>query len=169
MTPDDVISQLEVHAHVFAHIFNGVEAEQAGWKPSPEEWSLLEVVCHLGDEERLDFRTRVDYILHRPADEWPPIRPQEWVVEKGYNQRDFDASVLDLLRERRLSLDWLHRLGSADWSSTHVSRHGAFTALEMLNAWLAHDYLHLRQINELKWKWLARGVPPLPLDYAGGW
>lgn len=169
MNPDDVIAQLEVHAHVFAQVFNGVGADQARWKPSPEEWSLLEVVCHLCDEERSDFRTRVDYILHRPADDWPPIRPGEWVVERAYNEREFDASVLDLLRERRLSLDWLGRLGSPNWASAHASRHGAFTALEMLNAWLAHDYLHLRQVNELKWKWLARGVSPLPLDYAGGW
>lgn len=169
MQPQDVFTQLEAHAHVFAQVFNGVGAEQARWKPSPKEWSLLEVACHLGDEERSDFRMRVDYILNRPADEWPPIRPQEWVLERAYNERDYDASVLDFLRERRLSLDWLNRLEAPNWASAHVGRRGAFSALEMLNAWLAHDYLHLRQINELKWKWLALSVPPRPLEYAGGW
>ena len=43
-------------------VLAGVDAEQARWKPDADSWSILEVVCHLVDEEREDFRTRLDHI-----------------------------------------------------------------------------------------------------------
>jgi hypothetical protein len=39
----------------------------------------------------------------------------------------------------------------------------------MLGAWVAHDHLHIRQLNELHWKHLATLVAPISLDYGGGW
>lgn len=169
MNPQDIIRQLEVNAQVFAALFNGIEDAQARWKPSPEEWSVLEVAGHLFDEEREDFRTRVDYILHRPADAWPPIHPGAWVTERAYNARDFGKSVMDFLSERTQSLRWLEALAAPDWAQSHTREGMTMTALDMLAAWLAHDYLHLRQVNELKWKWLARSSGAGPLEYAGGW
>ena len=34
----------------------GIGAEEARMKPSKATWSILEVTCHLYDEEREDFR-----------------------------------------------------------------------------------------------------------------
>ena len=42
----------------------GVGAEEARVKPSKGTWSILEVTCHLYDEEREDFREHLDFILH---------------------------------------------------------------------------------------------------------
>ena len=67
----------------------GVTQDEARYKADHETWSILEVVCHLYDEEREDFRQRLDFILHQPAEPFPPIDPQGWVTERGYNQRDF--------------------------------------------------------------------------------
>ena len=44
----------------------GLTTAEARFKPNPESWSVLEVVCHLYDLEREDFRPRLDAILHRP-------------------------------------------------------------------------------------------------------
>jgi hypothetical protein len=54
---------------------HGVPDEQARWRPDPESWSILEVVNHLYDEERLDFRVRLDRVLHHPGKPWSPIDP----------------------------------------------------------------------------------------------
>ena len=51
----------------------GVTAEEARPRPAPESWSILEVVCHLGDVEREDFRQRLDIILNRPDEKFPPV------------------------------------------------------------------------------------------------
>ena len=69
-------------------LFDHLPAELQRWKPSPERWSLLEIVNHLADEEALDFRTRIERTLRDPSEAWPSISPQDWVAEKKYNERD---------------------------------------------------------------------------------
>jgi hypothetical protein len=162
--------RLTSNAETISALARSVTAEQARWKPSPTAWSVLEVVCHLYDEEREDFRQRVDYTLHRPAEEWPPIDPQGWVTARGYNQRELAAMLDSFLGERQASLQWLRGLDTANWSTARQHPAGGqVTAADMLDAWVAHDHLHIRQLNELHWQYLALHVSPFSLDYAGGW
>jgi hypothetical protein len=167
---DAAITRLSANADAIAALARGVSEAQAHWKPAPDEWSILEVICHLYDEEREDFRTRVDHTLHKPEAAWPPIDPMGWVTERGYNQREFGSSLGALLRERQASLEWLAGLQNPNWNSTHTHpRLGSMTAGEVLAAWVAHDHLHIRQLNQLHWQFLAQTVAPLSLNYAGGW
>ena len=46
-------------ASVLEPLVHGVHDARARWKPEPSQWSILEVVCHLGDEEVEDFRRRL--------------------------------------------------------------------------------------------------------------
>ncbi|MCL4530048.1 MAG: hypothetical protein M1282_11610 [Chloroflexi bacterium] len=50
-------------------LLSGIGQEEAQFKPTPETWSMLEVICHLYDEEREDFREHLDFILHRQNEE----------------------------------------------------------------------------------------------------
>ncbi len=164
------LTRFTANAEAIAAVVRGVTDEQARWRPGPDDWSILEVVNHLYDEEREDFRTRLDLTLHAPDAEWPPIDPTGWVLERSYNTRDPGQSLEDFLRERHHSLDWLARVELPNWSSTHHHPDfGAMTAEVVLGAWLAHDHLHLRQLNHLSWQLLARDVPSASLAYAGGW
>ena len=147
-----------------------VDEAQARWKPNPESWSMLEVINHLIDEEREDFRRRMNLILFQPTKPWPAIHPSAWVTNRGYNQRDFGRSRLLFAEERAASLAWLQAIDGADLEG--FAEHPVFgpcTAREMLANWLAHDLLHVRQLAELHYQHLNQSVAPLSLDYAGGW
>ena len=85
-------------------LVQGVSDQQARWKPDADSWSILEVVCHLLDEERRDFRVRLDYTLHRPGEPWPPIDPGGWVTERAYNEQDLEESLSQFLSERQASI-----------------------------------------------------------------
>ena len=52
-------TQLANHAATIRSLTLGISAEQARWKADPETWSVLEVVNHLYDEEREDFRAHL--------------------------------------------------------------------------------------------------------------
>ncbi len=121
MNLDFYIARLDENREVFESLLRGVSDEQARWKPAPEKWSMLEVLGHLYDEEREDFRQHLDLLLHRPADEWPQIDPQGWVVSRCYNRRDPAQSLRDFLAERAASVDWLRGLSPspADWDNSH--------------------------------------------------
>jgi hypothetical protein len=140
--------------------------EQAAWRPAADHWSILEVVNHLADEEAEDFRTRLDFTLHRPGEAPPEIAPERWARERGYNERELAESVARFMDEREWSIEWLRGLDSPEWERPF---RGSVTAAGLLGSWLAHDLLHLRQLSRLHHQWLADRFPPHALDYAGGW
>ena len=68
-------------AEIIRALTTGITQEEACFKPDPESWSVLEVICHMHDVEREDFRQRLDSILHRPTEEWGFLRP--WKLDRG--------------------------------------------------------------------------------------
>jgi hypothetical protein len=162
-------AQLAHQAASIASFTRGISDEQARWKPNPESWSILEVINHLYDEERQDFRVRLEYILYKPGSPWPPIDPRGWVIDRQYNQRDPEESVDDFLTEREKSLNWLRGLNSPDWTTTCPTPWGQITAGDMFAAWVGHDLLHLRQLVELHWAYTNQAVKPYTTSYAGDW
>lgn len=164
-----MITQLTANAGRIRALVQGVPAEQARWKPAADAWSVLEVINHLADEERLDFRVRLEYILCRPGQIWPPIDPVGWVTARGYNQRQLEPSLADFWAARQESLAWLRNLEPPDWRTMGEAPFGQITAGDMAAAWLAHDLLHLRQLVELHWAWATIRLEPYRADYAGEW
>jgi hypothetical protein len=162
-------NQMANHAASIQSLTVGISAEQACWKPDPKAWSILEVINHLYDEERADFRVRADMTLHQPAEPWAPINPEGWVTEHGYNQRDLAQSVEDFLKERRKSLAWLRGLEAPNWEASVTVPFGKFAAGDILAAWVAHDLLHLRQLVELHWAYTLQAAQPYQVNYAGEW
>jgi hypothetical protein len=162
------VQNLSVNAIAIQHLVAEMDAVQARWKPSPKDWSALEVINHLADEEREDFRARIQHVLSGSDKPAPPINPQGWVVERAYNQRDLDASVADYLQERQRSLEWLRGLTDVSWEMP-VREVPNFRVGDLLVSWVAHDMLHQRQLVELKWAYGAEIFAPFSPDYAGEW
>jgi hypothetical protein len=168
MNHDLIIERLSHNVSIVKSIVQNVTAEQARWKPSQTEWSILEIVNHMIDEEKDDFRTRLRLALEEPHATWPPIDPEAWAAERDYNERDFKASLSNWLDEREQSVAWLKNLDHPDWKSTSLHpKLGPMSAELVLANWLAHDLLHIRQMVSVLWANLAFEVDPISLDYAG--
>ncbi|HIF21480.1 MAG TPA: DinB family protein [Gemmatimonadetes bacterium] len=170
MQVHDIIERFRSNAEVFDALTRGVSEPQARWKPSPDEWSVLEVVNHLADEEVEDFRHRIDLTLHRPGEQWLPINPKAWAEDRQYNKRDLGESMERLLARRARSLRWLEGLDQPDWSLRYShAPAGELRAGDVLTSWLAHDFLHVRQLNRLHRQYLAAELSDYSPDYAGPW
>lgn len=169
MDQSRLIAQMNNNAQTIHSLTAGVSEVQARWRPDPDSWSILEVINHLNDEEREDFRVRLDYILNQPGEVPPEINPQGWITSRSYNQRDLSESILNFLAERDKSLQWLHELGSFNWEAKSELPFGTFRAGDMFAAWAAHDMLHLRQLVELHYAYTAQALKPYKVGYAGEW
>jgi hypothetical protein len=169
MNLEEYTAQLGLQAAAIRSLAEGITDEQARWKPDSDSWSILEVINHLYDEERLDFRVRLDYILYRPGETWPPIDPQGWVTSREYNERDPHESLQNFLAEREKSLAWLKGLEAPEWQTTSPAPWGEIAAGDMFAAWVGHDLLHLRQLVELRYAYLTQDAQPYSLQYAGDW
>lgn len=161
--------QLADDAQRIRSLAEGVEERQARWKPDVESWSILEVLCHLLEEEQRDFRVRLDITLHRPGEPWPGIDPGGWVTEHAYNEQDLKATLQMFLEERQASLARLKSLENPNWEATYEAPWGPITAGDLLASWVAHDLLHMRQLVELHWHYKEAQVAPYSTRYAGEW
>ena len=165
----EIAQELKRNQKVFKHLFHGLNREQYLWKPQPDKWCLLEILCHLHDEEREDFRARVQHVLQTPEQPLPPIDPQGWVASRKYMEHDYDEALNDFLAERDESVAYLESLQSPNWDSTLIHpKLGSMSASLFLNNWLAHDYLHFRQITAVKYMYLKASTKDA-LNYAGDW
>ncbi len=163
-------SYMARHMSAIAALSEGLTEEECRWRPTADEWSVLEVVNHLLDEEREDFKVRLDYILHRPGEPWPEIDPQGWVLERDYNSRELVHSLRELVAEREASIERLGSLGDTRLDiAAEAPWGGEISAGDMLTAWVAHDVLHLRQLTELRYALISHSWAPYSPEYAGDW
>ena len=91
MEATTLIEELAHGPEIVESLLAGITQEEAQLKPNPESRSILEAMCHLYDEEQEDFRQRLEIMLERPKEKWPPIRPEEWVTERHYNEQDLET------------------------------------------------------------------------------
>ncbi len=166
---EGIVRQLAGNAEAMRALVQAVSEEQACWKPSPETWSLKETMGHVYNEERIDFRTHLKEMLHDPTQPWGAFREKPAAVESCRQ------ALEGFISEREASVAWLKGLDSPDWdiktqvsfgpSSTTVT----FSTGDVLVSWVEHDFLHIRQINELLHAWNVKEAAPYAVDYAGGW
>jgi DinB superfamily len=169
MNLDRFMAQMTNNAAAIHSLMEGVSSEQACWRPNGDSWSIVEVVNHLYDIEREDFRPHLDCILHHPDQPWHSIDPGSWVSERHYNERGLTPSVNGFLHEREQSLAWLKGMAAPNWSAAYNAPFGRITAGDMFAAWVAHDLLHMRQLIELHWAHTVRALLPYGVRYAGEW
>lgn len=164
------LGQLSVNSKAIQQLIEDITKNQAIWKPSDQEWSILEVVNHLVDEEKEDFRLRLKHLLSGKSTPWPPNAPQKWVYERKYNQRDIQESIEIFMNERLESIKWLKEQEKSDFTIQYKNPPlEGLSAGDLLSSWVSHDMLHLRQIVELKWKYSKNKTEPFSNEYAGEW
>lgn len=165
-----LIARLEVTPAALRALLGPIDPADARWKPPSGAWSILEVVCHLVDEEVEDFRRRLDLTLRDPARPWPQIDPEGAARQRRYNEQDLAERLHRFAAERERSLAWLRALDDPDWDRGHEHpRAGRLRAGDLLVSWVAHDQLHLRQIARRLYELTLRDGGVYSAEYAGGW
>lgn len=169
MNAKALIQDLAHAGEIFYHLLMEFSPEEARQRPAPEAWSALEVLGHLIDEEREDFRPRLEIVLFHPERAWTPMDPAHAPETRNYNARDLEEALREFMNERQRSVVWLNGLGEVNWDATYQASFGPIRAGDLLAAWVAHDTLHLRQLVELRYARVRRLAEPYRVDYAGEW
>jgi hypothetical protein len=113
---------------------------------------------------------RVDFVLHRPGETPPGIDPEGWATTRAYQDRDPGESLQRFLVARGESLEWLAGLGDVDWDRAwEHPQAGSLRAGDFLASWLAHDWLHLRQLTQRHFQYWNARCAPYATTYAGTW
>ena len=165
----EIIAELKQNLTVFRGLLENLPEEMVRWKDHPLRWSLLEIVCHLYDEEKEDFRARTRSVLLDPNKPLTPFDPQEWVVSRAYAEQDYELMLFKFVKQRKISIEWLESLKDPAWDNSYAHPSlGNLSARLFLSNWLAHDHLHFRQIIKTKYDYLKENLED-DLSYAGNW
>ena len=74
---------------------------------------------------------------------------------------------IKFFNERKKSIKWLRKLKSPTWETVHIHpKIGSISAGDLLVSWLAHDFLHLRQIIMLNLEFYNKSGEPFSSKYA---
>ena len=155
---EEVIRQLTANAEAVRVLAQGFSDEQAQWKPTPTTWSMKEVMEHVYQEERIDFRQLLSEMFNQPP---PPGESRPTA--------DCHRALEGFLSERSASIAWLRTLQSPDWQIRLPAPRHNVNAGDVLASWVEHDYLHMRQMIEVLHAWNEQQVAPYAVQYGGGW
>ncbi|MHC4794633.1 MAG: DUF664 domain-containing protein [Planctomycetia bacterium] len=170
-----MIDRLERFPQSIVALLSGISPEDARWRPGPGDWSMLEIVCHLVDEDLDDFGTRLRMTLEAPDADWPVIDPGAAAIERDYRGRNLETALREFRAVRRTEVAWLRTIEELDFTieATHPRlahpRLGSPRAGDLLAAWCAHDALHLRQIARRLHELTAVRSGTFDVGYAGDW
>ena len=145
----------------------GLDDDAARARPAPDEWSPVEILCHLRDEEAEDFGARLSVIVDGGQD-FAPIDPERWARERGYRDTALADAESAWRARRRATLRRLAAL--APEAMTGARAHpqlGQLSGLDVLAAWVAHDRIHLAQLASALARLWADRWATLRVDYAG--
>ena len=143
--------------------------EGAAWRarPSPAEWSPVEIVCHLRDEEVDDFGARLRVIL-AGGPRFAPNDPEQNAMTRRYREADPADALAAFVTHRRATLDLLAAAPPERLAATAERPNGGrLSGLDLLASWVAHDRLHLQQLAGTLARLWANRWAPLDVGYAG--
>lgn len=143
--PSMILPQFRGNIAALHGLLAEVKPHQQQQRPDPQEWSILQILCHLWQSEKNVHRARLRAILNQdnpfiasPPPPGPDIPPCH---------EDANQALYCFQREREATMRLLSDLSPAQWD--RPARHSIFgltTALEMAHFTAQHDRLHITQL-----------------------
>ena len=145
LNPGMIIPQYRGSLGALHGLLSEVQPHQWQQRPQPNEWSILQILCHLRESEIKVQQKRLKAILleDNPFIVSPPAPGPH--IPPGHQQ---GREVMNQFRQRRLTtIDLLAQLKDEDWR--RPARHSIFgltSLLEMAYFTAQHDRLHITQL-----------------------
>jgi hypothetical protein len=143
----DMLEALKATPETLTGLLASVSAERArSARGGDENWSVVEVVCHLRDAEQISLQRT---IAMRDQDVPQIIGYDQEALgrERDYRQADLRSALSAFATFRRQHVELLQALSPEQWE--HAGEHneiGRITIFEMSVHKASHDAIHLAQI-----------------------
>lgn len=124
----------------------GLSSEEWKHEPSPEDWALIEIICHLRDTEREVHHPQIE-ILREEAKPFVP-RPDAavWAKQRNYLDEEGEQAISSFTAARLQTLHEVRTFDPSIWE--RPARHAIFgptNAREVVGFMADHDRLHVQQ------------------------
>ena len=141
---------------VIKELARGLSQEELKRKPSDNEFSFQENVCHLRDIEKEGYTVRIEKLLNEHEPVLPDINGAKLAQERDYNSQDFEAALDELTKLREKNISVLSSLLPEKLSLRGMFEGlGVVTLKDVAAMMREHDEDHLAELNTLR-EWLTK-------------
>lgn len=152
-SPESILGIMRSTPAVLRTLLSDLTTEEWRYEPTPEDWAVNEIVCHLRDTEIEIHQRQLDLILARSGAFIPRPDTGVWANEREYWNEDGPTALTDFAAARLSNLRKLKNSAEELWSRR--ARHAIFgptNFLEVISFIADHDRMHIQQA----WKTLQR-------------
>ncbi len=119
-------------------------------RPQLDEWSPVEILCHLRDVEQEVNLPRLNKVLGEPNPFIPGQDTDAWAQERTYLDQNGELALISFVSSRMQLIEMVSRLDESDWQ--RPARHAIFgptNLQELVRIITGHDRLHIRQLYSI--------------------
>jgi hypothetical protein len=156
---------LEATPEILRGLMTELTEDDVRWKPTPDRFSVAEVLAHLSHSEGHCYRMRLDRFMAETRPEFERDDAQMYL--HLYRDADAEDAFDHFEVQRENNIAFLRKLpaGAGDRIALH-KEYGEISLSQMLNEWALHDLGHIRQIAELaRARKYLTGAGPMAASY----
>jgi hypothetical protein len=123
-------------------------------EPTPGDWALTEIICHLRDAEREIHHAQIKLFKEQAEPFIPRMEAAVWARQRNYLNENGASALKEFTAARIETLAMLKEVSAKDWQCK--ARHAIFgptNFLEVVGFIAEHDRMHIQQawkvINEI--------------------
>jgi len=149
----DVQSLLDVLARTpseVAGLVNAVPKEHRRTRPTPEEFSVVENVCHLRDIEVDGYAQRITRILNETNPTLADVDGARLAIERDYNNQELAPALETFRQTRERNVGLLRNLAAGDFDrQASLQGVGEITLRKLIVMMNEHDEGHLDELGRI--------------------
>jgi len=130
-----------------AAFFAPFSADQARWGPAPEEWSVIEIVGHLADSERI-FSYRAVRIARMDPTPLPGADLEAYVPAAGFESRTLPDVVGEYMAVRGATVALLRGLDAAAWTRRGTADGNPISVRALAYILAGHETHHVEELRK---------------------
>ena len=133
-----------------SRMIHAVSPEHWRTRPSPEEFSALENVCHLRDIEVDGYAQRIARILNETNPTLADVDGARLAIERDYNHQELAPALETFRQTRERNIALLRSLAASEFERKgSLEGVGEIDLLRLIRMMNEHDEGHLQDLNRL--------------------
>ena len=145
-TTDAILAIMSSTPGVMRSLTSGLQMDSLFREPTPDDWAVIEILCHLRDTEREVHQMQIKTLLEEDQPFIPRPNAAVWANQRNYLNEDGPSALKEFTLARISNLGQLKDLGDEVW--TRKARHAIFgpsNFREVIGFMAEHDRMHIQQ------------------------
>jgi len=145
-TTDAILAIMSSTPGVIRSLASDLQMDLLFREPTPDDWAVIEILCHLRDTEREVHQMQIKTLLEESQPFIPRPDAAVWANQRNYLNENGPAALDEFTASRVFNLRQLKDLGEGMWS--RKARHAIFGPTnfrEVIGFMADHDRMHIQQ------------------------